>query len=69
MLNERLKTEMRYLYWYVTDDKGMQHERSKLQYRQRVKRRPKNPSEYRTGHRVEVWSDWQDIPIVWKDEL
>jgi hypothetical protein len=69
MLNQKIKTQMRWLHWYVTDDKGMQYEKKKLQYRQRVKRRPKNPDNYRDSYYVEVWSDWEDVPIVWKDEL
>jgi hypothetical protein len=77
MLNQRIKTQMRWLHYYEqVPNSGSKwgaatvtKEMKKLQYRQRVQRRPKNPDNYRDSYYVEVWSDWEDVPIVWKDEL
>ena len=58
---EKIMVNIRWYHWYKTytfGDSIKQEERKKLQWR----------FQYHNGTET-VWSDWCDVPIVWKDEL
>jgi hypothetical protein len=65
--------QMRWYYWYVTDDNRISREKKKLQYRQKVDmtiRAGLNWSQEQLANTSDYqWSEWTDVPIVWEDEL